>query len=98
MFLLRPESARDESSAAPLRLHARIGVDWELLVTIFKRRGPVHDGVLHLPSIPGGLQAIVTPRIRRPSQLLGTSAQLESVDALGGSAPRTRSLDRLTAL
>lgn len=98
VFLLRPESARDESSAAPLRLHARMGVDWELLVNVFKRRGPVHDGVLHLPSIPGGLQAIITPRIRRPSDMLGATSRQESVDVratLGRNA--ARSLDRLAS-
>lgn len=98
VFLLRPESARDESSAAPLRLHVRMALDWELLVTVFKRRGAVHDRVLRLPSVPGGLQAILTPRILRPSEMLGATTRQESVDvgaAMGRDA--ARSLDRLTA-
>ncbi|MFM2275978.1 MAG: hypothetical protein RL211_1850 [Pseudomonadota bacterium] len=54
VFLFRPESAQHEASAAPLRLHATYGLDWELQVHAFKRRGPVHDGLVTLPSIPGG--------------------------------------------
>ena len=40
VFLLRPENARNEASAAPLRVLARLDVDWALNVQILKRRGP----------------------------------------------------------
>ncbi|MDO9033501.1 MAG: translesion DNA synthesis-associated protein ImuA [Hydrogenophaga sp.] len=70
VFLCRPATAARESSAAPLRLLARVGADWELLVDVFKRKGPPLETTLHLPSVPGGLQAILTPRLQKPSTLL----------------------------
>jgi protein ImuA len=70
VFLCRPATAARESSAAPLRLLARVGVDWELLVDVFKRKGPPLETTLHLPSVPGGLQSILTPRLQKPSALL----------------------------
>lgn len=82
VFLCRPESARNESSAAPLRLQASVGLDWELKVSVFKRRGPVHTGELRLRSVPGGLEDILTPRLQRPSAL---AKKPEAVDAVMGS-------------
>ena len=70
VFLCRPATAARESSAAPLRLLARVGADWELLVDVFKRKGPPLETTLHLLSVPGGLQAILTPRLQKPSTLL----------------------------
>jgi protein ImuA len=70
VFLCRPATAAHESSAAPLRLLARVGVDWELLVDVFKRKGPPLETTLRLSSVPGGLQAILTPRLHKPSTLL----------------------------
>lgn len=87
IFLCRPESARHESSAAQLRLHASLGLDWELLVHVFKRRGPVHDGIVRVRSVPGGLDAILTPRLQRPSLLV---RRPEAVDAVGSPAPASR--------
>ena len=89
VFLFRPESAQHEASAAPLRLHATYGLDWELHVHVFKRRGPVHDGVVVLPSVPGGLSSVLTPRLQRPSLLLAPRENVnESAYALGSLAPR----------
>ena len=85
MFLFRPESARDEASAAPLRLHVTYGLDWELRVHVFKRRGPVHDGVIVLPSVPGGLSSVLTPRLMHPSHFI---QERENVHALGSLASR----------
>lgn len=65
VFLCRPEAARHESSAAPLRVLAHAGPDWSLSLNILKRRGPSHDAQLSLPSIPGGLASVLTPRMRR---------------------------------
>lgn len=70
VFLFRPAAARHDSSAAPLRVHASLGVDWELLVHVFKRRGPAHEGLLRLPSVPGGLAGVLTPRLQQPSRLI----------------------------
>ena len=70
VFLFRPASAQHEASAAPLRVVATFGLDWELHVQVLKRRGPPHDGIIRLPSIPGGLEAILTPRLQRPSRLV----------------------------
>ena len=85
VFLCRPEAAQHEASAAPLRLHARYGLDWQLHIHIVKRRGPVRTGLLHLPSVPGGLSSILTPRLMHPSRW---AAPCESADAVGRLAPR----------
>ena len=85
VFLFRPESAQHEASAAPLRLHATYGLDWELRVQVFKRRGPVHAGVVVLPSVPGGLASVLTPRLLRPSLIL---APRENTHVVGSPAPR----------
>lgn len=70
VFLFRPAAAQHESSAAPLRLVATIGLDWELHVQVLKRRGPPRDGIVRLPSVPGGLDAVLTPRLLQPSRLI----------------------------
>jgi protein ImuA len=70
VLVCRPASAAQESSAAPLRLLARTGLDWELLVDVFKRKGPPLQATLRLPSVPAGLQNMLTPRMRLPSALL----------------------------
>ena len=88
VFLCRPTAARHEASAAPLRVHAGVGVDWELKVNVFKRRGPVHDGEVLLPSVPGGLSAVLTPRLRKPSRLISRGA---NADVVGSASPVTAS-------
>jgi protein ImuA len=70
VFLCRPSSAAAEASAAPLRIQARTGPDWELFIEIIKRKGPPLEQTLRLPSIPGGLRSIVTPRLLYPSRLM----------------------------
>lgn len=69
VFLCRPESARHEASASPLRVLATFGLDWELRLRILKRRGPCSERWLALSSVPGGLAAVITPRLRKPSRL-----------------------------
>jgi len=87
VILFRPEAAQFEPSAAPLRLQATFGLDWQLRVHILKRKGPVHEGEIHLPSIPGGLEAVMTPRLRHPSRLIA-SRERERADALGSASTR----------
>lgn len=70
VFLCRPESAARDSSAAPLRVLARVQTDWQITVEVLKRKGPPLDGPLQLLSIPGGLNNIMTPRLRYPSRLV----------------------------
>jgi protein ImuA len=90
-FICRPEVARHEASAAPLRVHASLGQDWQLQVQVLKRRGPVHDGVIPLQSVPGSLSSLLTPRARRPSLLLPSKREVPA-DVVGstGLAVRTR--------
>lgn len=83
VFLCRPAAARHEASAAPLRVQASVTLDWELDVEVFKRRGPVHGKPLRLASVPGGLSAILTPRLRQPSRLISR----EAASAVGRPAP-----------
>lgn len=69
VFLCRPASAAQASSAAPLRVFARLGLDWTLLVELLKRKGPPLAHTLNLSSVPAGLQTVLTPRLRQPSAL-----------------------------
>ena len=84
VFLCRPVAARHEASAAPLRVYSEVGIDWELKVNVFKRRGPVHDGQLVLPSVPGGLTAVLTPRLLTPSALISHGV---TADVVGSPSP-----------
>jgi protein ImuA len=70
VFLCRPEGTRHEPSAAPLRIHLKAGLDWTLQLQILKRKGPAHEGEITLRSVPGGLESILTPRLRKPSLLI----------------------------
>jgi protein ImuA len=79
VFLCRPEAARHESSAAPLRVQAGFGLDWDLRLQILKRRGPTLDESIALPSIPGGLASIITPRLLRPSRLFDREVPAHAV-------------------
>lgn len=90
VFLCRPTAARHEASASPLRVHASVGLDWELKVNVFKRRGPVHEGELILPSVPGGLTAILTPRLRKPSRLISRGATADVVGSPSSFAASRR--------
>jgi protein ImuA len=87
-FLCRPQAARHEASAAPLRVEAAVSLDWQIHVEVFKRRGPAHDGRLTIPSVPGGLSAVLTPRLLKPSALINR----EAPDVVGrpASIPRQR--------
>ncbi|WP_353957260.1 translesion DNA synthesis-associated protein ImuA [Pelomonas sp. SE-A7] len=69
VFLFRTAGAAAEASAAPLRLQAQLSEDWELRIRILKRRGTPCEQELRLESIPCGLNAIMTPRLRYPSRI-----------------------------
>ena len=90
VFLCRPTAARHEASASPLRVHAAIGIDWQLAVNVFKRRGPVHEGELLLASVPGGLSAVLTPRLLQPSRLISRGVTAEDVVGSANSSAATR--------
>lgn len=75
VFVCRPQAAAREASAAPLRLLVRVGaggtagVDdgpWSLQVDLLKRPGPPLARTLCLSSVPGGLGALLPPRLRVP--------------------------------
>lgn len=68
VLLFRPQAAAQQSSPAPLRLRLAHEADWALRVQVLKRRGAPHLGELRLPSVPGGLQAVLTPRMRSPGR------------------------------
>lgn len=89
VFLCRPISVASESSAAPLRIHARVGMDWELHIEILKRKGPPLAETLRLESMPGGLKAVITPRLRYPSRLV--SRETDDV-VVSAPAPARRRL------
>jgi protein ImuA len=89
VFLFRPEAAQLDASPAPLRVLTTLGPDWNLDVHLLKRKGALLDGPIVLPSVPGTLASVLTPRLMRPSQLL---ARTEAVDvpALGRAVDRRR--------
>lgn len=70
VFVFRPLDARRDPSPAPLRLVASQLMDWQLRVEIIKRRGPAHEMPLLLDSVPGGLDHVLTPRMRQPSLIV----------------------------
>lgn len=90
VFLFRPAAAQHEASAAPLRVMATFGVDWQLQVHVFKRRGPVHDGLVRLHSVPGGLTAVMTPRLQVPSRLISDRKPIEVSHVVGGPLTSVR--------
>lgn len=104
VILCRPAAAENESSAAPLRVQVRYEVDWQLQLHILKRRGATHEGVITLPSVPGGLEAILTPRIRKPSTLISLRKQADAKtfqiakqDVVGSTTSRLAVNGRVTA-
>ena len=98
VFLCRPAAAEHEPSAAPLRVQVRFGLDWELHIHLLKRKGPTHEGVLTLSSVPGGLESIITPRLRTPSVIIAARQTREAPHHVVGSpAPRQPALRRVAA-
>ena len=85
VFLCRPAAAEHEASAAPLRVQLTYGLDWELHVHILKRKGAIHEGVIALRSVPGGLESLLTPRLMKPSSILAQGIEPEAVPDVVGS-------------
>jgi protein ImuA len=90
VFVCRPMHALGESSAAPLRVQASVGVDWELQLRIAKRKGPPLEATLHLPSVPGGLATILPPRLREPSRWMPRTEENEHVVVRPAAQPERR--------
>jgi protein ImuA len=65
-FLLRPEHAARQSSAAPLRVAVQPGEGWHLDVHLLKRRGPAFEGWLALSAVPGAIEPLLTAAKRKP--------------------------------
>lgn len=85
MFLMRPDQARHQSSAAPLRLLVQPGEGWELAVQLIKRRGPAHEGWLALPATPDAVAPLLTTARRHavpPSMPAPAPAPTERPHAL----------------
>lgn len=98
VFLCRPAAAEHEASAAPLRVQLTYGLDWELRVHVFKRKGPTHEGTLNLHSVPGGLKYIITPRLAKPSEIIAKRFEREEIpDVVGSTATRRSERGRVEA-
>jgi protein ImuA len=89
VFLFRPEAAQLDASPAPLRLLTSLASDWQLRVQILKRKGALMDSAIFIPSIPGTLASVFTPRLLRPSQLI-SKAEPSNVVTLGSATHRRR--------
>ena len=94
VFLCRPAAAEHEASAAPLRVQLRLDLDWALKLQILKRKGPAHEQMLRLPSVPGGLQAIITPRLQKPSIIISSRQERRAVPNVVGSVVDRQSVQR----
>ncbi|MFY7865161.1 recombinase RecA [Roseateles sp.] len=68
IFLFRPLAMAGQSSAAPLRVSLSTGPGWNLQLSILKRRGPLHEGVLNLPALPADLSRVLTPQMLHLAQ------------------------------
>jgi protein ImuA len=83
-FLCRPAAVQHEPSVTPLRIELRFGLDWELQVRLLKRKGPTHEDRITLRSVPGGLESIITPRLRQTGALIQVRKQRdEKIHAVG---------------
>ncbi|OWQ46566.1 hypothetical protein CDL60_13965 [Roseateles noduli] len=87
VFVCRPESAARDASAASLRIAVHVDTDWQITVEVIKRKGPPMDGQLRLMSMPGGLNKIMTPRLRYPSRLVAVEPS-HAVDSPVAAAVR----------
>lgn len=88
VFLVRPEAAQHESSAAALRLQVRLqGLD-AVGVHILKRRGPAHVGWMTLAAAPPGLAGLL-PSAQTPSLSSVLAGMRPAVD-VGKPVPATR--------
>lgn len=98
LFVLRPESAGGEASAAPLRVQARAGLPGQLWVRLRKRRGPAHEHELCLPAWPGGLEqalpAAAPVAAAGPAQRGGRGTRLP----LGPRGEERHAVGRVTGL
>lgn len=80
VFLVRPETAQHESSAAPLRLQVRLqGLD-AVAIHILKRRGPAHVGWMTLSAPPPGLSGLL-PTTKTPALASLLAGMRPAVDA-----------------
>lgn len=93
VFLIRPVSALADTSPAPLRLTAALGVGWHLDVRIQKRRGAALDRVLALPAMPGNLGIVIPPRLRTlrvdDASIFSTPQEAHDARALGRTSSDT---------
>jgi protein ImuA len=62
-FVLRPEAARQQASAAPLRTLLAPGPGFALQLQLLKRRGPAHEQPLRLRALPAGWERLLSERI-----------------------------------
>lgn len=72
-------------------------MDWELHVHLLKRKGPTHAGDITLSSVPGGLESIITPRLRTPSEFVAARQVRELPDVMGSPASRQAPVRRVAA-
>jgi protein ImuA len=90
VFLMRAHDAALQSSAAPLRVRARLAGPGQIAVHLLKRRGPAHDGELILCTAPPRLAPLLQHR-RSAADQLGEVHR----DVLDSPASRARLPQRL---
>lgn len=89
-FLMRPQEAALQSSAAPLRVQARLAGLGMIAVQLLKRRGPAHGSELVLAAVVPGLAPLLNLRRDLPPAAESFSrAVLDRPDPRSGAAPRS---------
>jgi len=86
VFLFRPETALREASPAPLRVVASLGIDWQLNVSIPKRKGGALERPLSLEAVPSSLKRLLTPRLAQPSRLRRATVSAVNIHVAGQAA------------
>jgi protein ImuA len=81
VFLMRPQDASLQSSAAPLRVQARLAGPGHISVRVLKRRGPSHDGEVLLATAPPGLAPLLQLRRSASPDHLHEAYVLDRVDS-----------------
>lgn len=87
VFVFRPRSAFQQSSAAPLRVMLAMGDEWQLRVHLLKRRGPAHAGWLQLPALPPQLAEHLSPRQLRNPAMPAPADRLHGMEELAHEHP-----------
>ncbi|MBV7542082.1 translesion DNA synthesis-associated protein ImuA [Acidovorax sp. sic0104] len=98
VMLLRPITALNDTSPAPLRVSVALAGGWGLEVRIPKRRGASLDGPVVVNATPTNLMQVLPPRLKNLQPLPAAVPREEAADAwaLGSTAPSIRHVQHVS--